>query len=89
MKKRNKLQNKLDGLFKQTIYKYKEYCLQYNVSLYFAVHYIDMIKNAYKTQNLDVLKEFIKIFDTIPYNKKIEQQIINSIRYENNNSNNK
>lgn len=82
--KPNKLQNKLDSLFKQTIYKYQEYCLQYNVSMYFAVNFLNMIKNAYKTHNLSVLKDLFNILQTIPYNKKIEIQILNSIRYEKN-----
>lgn len=82
MKKANKKKQKIDVLFKECIYKYKVYCLKFEVSLYFAIHCIDMIKNAAKTQNKDVLKEFINIFDTIPYNKKIEKEIINSIRYK-------
>lgn len=80
MQKQNKLQNKLDSLFKQTIYLYKEYCIKYDVSLYFACHILDMIKNAYKTKNKSVLQDLFNMLQTIPYNKKIEQQIINSIR---------
>lgn len=80
--KANKKKNQLKALFIRVLLLYKEYCLKYDVSLYFAVHCMDMIKNAAKTQNKDVLKAFENIFNTIPYNKKIEKEILNSIRYK-------
>lgn len=80
--KTNKKINQIKALFIRVLLLYKEYCLKYDVSLYFAIHCLDMIKNAAKTQNKDVLKAFESIFNTIPYNKKIEKEILNSIRYK-------
>lgn len=79
--KTNKTEQKVNALFKECISKFKAYALKYDVSLYFAIHCLDMMKNAAKTQNKNVLKEFINIFDIIPYNKKLEKEILNSIRY--------
>ena len=79
--KTNKTEQKTKALFKECFCKFKVYALKYDVSLYFAIHCLDMIKNAAKTQNKDVLKAYINIFDSIPYNKKLEKEILNSIRY--------
>lgn len=80
--KKSKKSNEIKALYNRVLLLYKEYCLKFDVSLYFAIHCLDMIKNAAKTQNKDVLKAFESIFNTIPYNKKIEQEILNSIRYK-------
>lgn len=80
--KANKKINQIKALFIRVLLLYKEYCLKYDVSLYFAIHCLDMIKNAAKTQNKDVLKAFENIFESVPYNKKIEREILNSIRYK-------
>lgn len=81
MRTNNKKSNKIKALYIRVLFSYKDYCLKYDVSLYFAIHCLDMLKNAAKTQNKDVLKAFESIFNTIPYNKKIEKEILNSIRY--------
>lgn len=80
--KANKKINQIKALFTRVLLLYKAYCLKYDVSLYFAIHCLDMIKNAAKTQNKDVLKAFESIFESVPYNKKIEKEILNSIRYK-------
>lgn len=79
--KANKKQQKIRALYIKVLFLFKQYNAKFDVSLFFAIHCIDMIKNAYITQNKDVLKQFENIFNSVPYNKKTEKEILNSIRY--------
>lgn len=79
--KANKKQQKIKALYIRVLFLFKRYNAKFDVSIYFAVHSMDMVNNAFKTQNKDVLKQFENIFNSVPYNRKIENEILNSIRY--------
>lgn len=80
MKKKNN-NRKFKESAKIALSLFIRYCKENNVSNYFAVHFYNMLKNAIKTQNKDVLKQIIEILETVPKTRKTEKEILNSIRF--------
>lgn len=76
-KKLSKLKKTVIGL----IQLYAIYIEKYQCSMYFKVTLFDIIKNNIKVQNKEVLHTIKNILETTPYNKKIEMDILNSIRH--------
>lgn len=73
--------NKAIKLSKNLMLLYVEYIEKYECSLWFTIMLYDIIKSAIKTKNIDNLADLTNVLKTQPYNKKIEQELLNSIRY--------
>lgn len=80
-KQKKKKLLKLKKTIIEVIQLYATYIEKYSCSMYFKVTLFDIIKNNIKVQNIEVLHTIKNILKTTPYNKKIEIDILNSIKY--------
>ena len=61
--------------FLKTLFLLKKYSIKNNCSIQFTVTLIDILKNAFITQNKAIIREINEMLSIQPYNKELKAKI--------------